>query len=110
MIRKIKKRDGKVVDFNPIKITDAIWKAAQAVGGKDYKKAVQLTDKVMEKLEKNLKKGELPSVELVQDIVEKTLIEEGHARTAKAYILYREQRSKIRDKERLIRATEGIDI
>ena len=57
MIRKIRKRDGKVVDFNPIKITDAIWKAAQAVGGKDHKKAAELTDKVLERLEKKLKKG-----------------------------------------------------
>ena len=47
MIRKIKKRDGKIVDFNPVKITEAIWKAAQAVGGKDYKKAAELTDKVI---------------------------------------------------------------
>ena len=109
MIRKIKKRDGKVVDFNPIKITDAIWKAAQAVGGKDYKKAVQLTDKVMEKLEKNLKKGELPSVELVQDIVEKTLIEEGHARTAKAYILYRKQHQDMREIGGLLKDIDTVD-
>ncbi len=109
MIRKIKKRDGKVVDFNPIKITDAIWKAAQAVGGKDYKKAVQLTDKVMEVLEKNLKKGELPSVELVQDIVEKTLIEEGHARTAKAYILYRKQHQDMREIGGLLKDIDTVD-
>jgi ribonucleoside-triphosphate reductase len=109
MIRKIKKRDGKVVDFNPIKITDAIWKAAQAVGGKDYKKAVQLTDKVMEMLEKTLKKGELPSVELVQDIVEKTLIEEGHARTAKAYILYRKQHQDMREIGGLLKDIDIVD-
>ncbi len=109
MIRKIKKRDGKVVDFNPIKITDAIWKAAQAVGGKDYKKAVQLTDKVMELLEKTLKKGEIPTVELVQDIVEKTLIEEGHARTAKAYILYRKQHQDIREIGGLLKDIDIVD-
>jgi len=109
MIRKIKKRDGKVVDFNPIKITDAIWKAAQAVGGKDYKKAVQLTDKVMEMLEKTLKKGELPSVELVQDIVEKTLIEEGHARTSKAYILYRKQHQDMREIGGLLKDIDIVD-
>jgi len=109
MIRKIKKRDGKVVDFNPIKITDAIWKAAQAVGGKDYKKAVQLTDKVMEMLEKTLKKGELPSVELVQDIVEKTLIEEGHARTSKAYILYRKQHQDMREIGGLLKDIDVVD-
>ena len=76
MIRKIKKRDGKIVDFNPVKITEAIWKAAQAVGGKDYKKAAELTDKVITILEKELKRGEIPTVEQVQDAVEKILIED----------------------------------
>ncbi|MCJ7697576.1 MAG: ATP cone domain-containing protein, partial [Thermoplasmata archaeon] len=57
MIRKIKKRDGKIVDFNPVRITEAIWKAAQAVGGKDYKKAAELTDKVITILEKELKRS-----------------------------------------------------
>ena len=57
MIRKIRKRDGKVVDFNPIKITNAIWQAAQAVGGKDYKKSVELTDRVLKLLEKELQRG-----------------------------------------------------
>jgi anaerobic ribonucleoside-triphosphate reductase len=109
MIRKIKKRDGKVVDFNPIKITDAIWKAAQAVGGKDYRKATQLTDKIIEMLEKTLKKGEIPTVEQVQDIVEKTLIEEGHARTAKAYILYRKQHQDIREIGGLLKDIDIVD-
>ena len=76
MIRKIRKRDGKIVDFNPIKITNAIWKAAQAVGGKDHRKAAELTDNVMEFLDKEIKRGEIPTVEQVQDIVEKVLIEE----------------------------------
>ena len=48
MIRKIRKRDGKISDFNPIRITNAIWKAAQAVGGKDHRRAAELTDKVLE--------------------------------------------------------------
>ena len=52
MIRKVRKRDGKIADFNPIQITEAIWKAAQAVGGKDYRKSAELTDKVMGLLEK----------------------------------------------------------
>jgi len=109
MIRKIKKRDGKIVDFNPIKITDAIWKAAQAVGGKDYRKAAQLTDKVLDMLEKTLKKGEIPSVELVQDIVEKTLIEEGHAKTSKAYILYRKQHQDMREIGGLLKDIDIVD-
>ena len=109
MIRKIRKRDGKIADFNPIKITDAIWKAAQAVGGKDYKKSAELTDKVLTRLEEDLKKGEIPSVEHVQDVVEKSLIEEGHARTAKAYILYRKQHNDIREIGGLLKDIDVVD-
>ena len=109
MIRKIRKRDGKIADFNPIQITNAIWKAAQAVGGKDYKKAGELTDRALERLEKELKKGEIPTVEQVQDIVEKTLIEEGHARTAKAYILYRKQHQDIREIGGLLKDIDVVD-
>jgi anaerobic ribonucleoside-triphosphate reductase len=109
MIRKIRKRDGKIVDFNPVKITDAIWKAAQAVGGKDYKKAAELTETVMTMLEKTLKKGEMPTVEQVQDIVEKVLIEEGHAKTAKAYILYRKQHQDMREIGGLLKDIDVVD-
>ena len=109
MIRKIRKRDGKVVDFNPIKITNAIWKAAQAVGGKDHKKASELTDKVLEKLEKELKRGEIPTVEQVQDVVEKIIIKEGHAKTAKAYILYRKQHQDIREVGGLLKDIDVVD-
>jgi ribonucleoside-triphosphate reductase len=109
LIRKIRKRDGKIADFNPIQITNAIWKAAQAVGGKDYKKSVELTDRAMERLEKELKKGEIPTVEQVQDLVEKTLIEEGHARTAKAYILYRKQHQDMREIGGLLKDIDVVD-
>lgn len=109
MIRKIRKRDGRVADFNPIRITNAIWKAAQAVGGKDHRRAAELTDKVMIYLEKNLKKGEIPSVEQVQDAVEKVLIEEGHAKTAKAYILYRHQHQDIRKIGGLLQDIDVVD-
>ncbi len=109
MIRKIRKRDGKIVDFNPLKITNAIWKAAQAVGGKDYKKSIELTDNVMKRIENELKKGEIPTVELVQDIVEKTLIEEGHARTGKAYILYRKQHQDMREIGGLLKDIDVVD-
>ena len=109
MIRKIRKRDGKISDFNPIKITNAIWKAAQAVGGKNYKKSIELTDKVMENIQNDLNKGEIPSVEQVQDMVEKTLIEEGHAKTAKAYILYRKQHNDIREVGGLLKDIDVVD-
>ena len=109
MIRKIRKRDGKISDFNPIRITNAIWKAAQAVGGKDHRRAAELTDKVLEMLEKELKKGEIPTVEQVQDCVEKTLIEGGHAKTAKAYILYRHQHQDIREIGGLLKDIDVVD-
>jgi ribonucleoside-triphosphate reductase len=109
MIRKIRKRDGKIDDFNPFRITNAIWKAAQAVGGKDHRKATQLTDKVIEELEKSLAPGEIPTVEQVQDLVEKTLIEQGHAKTAKAYILYRHHHQEIREIGGLLKDIDVVD-
>ena len=109
MIRKIKKRDGKIVDFNPVRITEAIWKAAQAVGGKDYKRAAELTDQVLVILEKELKRGEIPTVEQVQDTVEKVLIEDGHAKTAKAFILYRKQHQDMREIGGLLKDIDVVD-
>jgi len=97
MIEKIKKRDGLIVDFDPEKITNAIFKAAKVVGGHDYELAKQLTDKVIDYLE-NVQKLDIPEVEQVQDAVEKILIENGHAATAKKYILYRAERNRIREK------------
>ena len=109
MIRKIKKRDGTIADFNPVKITDAIWKAAQAVGGKDYAKASLLTEKVLALLEKEQKRGEILTVEQVQDIVEKVIIESGHAKTAKAYILYRKQHQDMREIGGLLKDIDVVD-
>ena len=94
-ISKIRKRDGRVVDFDQEKITRAIWAAAQAVGGRDRSLAERLSDQVAAILERQFP-AKTPTVEDVQDIVEKVLIEEGHARTAKAYILYRKQHETLR--------------
>jgi ribonucleoside-triphosphate reductase len=109
MIRKIKKRNGKIDDFNPFRITNAIWKAAQAVGGKDHRRASEITESVLKELEQNLKPGEIPTVEQVQDTVEKVLIEEGHAKTAKAYILYRHQHQDIRQIGGLLQDIDVVD-
>ncbi len=95
-ITKIKKRDGRIVDFDKSKITNAIFKAARAVGGNDMNTASLLTEKVVKLLEEKFQ-DKIPSVEDVQDLVEKVLIEEGHAKTAKAYILYRDQHAKMRE-------------
>ena len=95
MFQKIMKRDGREVEFNERKITDAIFKAAKAVGGEDRELAMEITLDVMRFLKQQYNGNEF-TVEDVQDAVEKMLIEKGHARTAKAYILYRAQRSSIR--------------
>lgn len=96
MFIKIKKRDGREVTFDQNKITSAILKAAQAAGGSDQVLALELTALVIKAL-KNKYPGQLFGVEDVQDMVEKILIEEGHAKTAKKYILYRADRTHIRD-------------
>ncbi|MFA5536935.1 MAG: anaerobic ribonucleoside-triphosphate reductase [Bacillota bacterium] len=108
MLAQIKKRDGRVVDFYESKITNAILKAAESVGGHDRETAFSLTLEVLREL-KRLYGDNLFSVEDVQDVVEKVLIENGHARTAKAYILYRAKRNRIRDaKSDLMDAVEEI--
>jgi len=94
-IAQIRKRDGRVVDFDQEKITKAVWAAAQAVGGRDRRLAQRLSNRVVALLEEKFPR-EIPGVEDVQDLVEKVLIEEGHARTAKAYILYRKQHESLR--------------
>ncbi|HHV26308.1 MAG TPA: anaerobic ribonucleoside triphosphate reductase [Tissierellia bacterium] len=108
MITKIKKRDGREVPFNIEKIANAIFKAAEAVGGQDYNTALKLAEEVTLYLEDNFK-GEIPEVEDIQDGVEKILIESGHARTAKEYILYRSERNKAREMNtRLMKVYEDL--
>lgn len=96
MITMIKKRDGRQVPFNIEKIASAIYKAAQVVGGNDYGEAMRLADEVCQQLSVSII-GRNPSVEEVQDMVEKVLIEGGHSKTAKAYILYRAERTRARE-------------
>jgi ribonucleoside-diphosphate reductase alpha chain len=96
-IMKIRKRDGRILEFQQGKITEAIYKAAEAVGGKDRKLAKELSNKVAEIVESKFDKENIPTVEQVQDIVEKVLIDSGHAKTAKSYILYRQKRKDVRE-------------
>lgn len=108
MIMKIRKRDGREVPFNIEKIANAIYKAASATGGRDYDTALRLAEKVVEYLESNLHK-KAPTVEEIQDAVEKILIEKGHARTAKEFILYRAERTRIREMDtRLMKVYEDL--
>ena len=97
IIKQVRKRAGHSVSFNQQKISDAIFKAAQAVGGEDRQLAEEIADVVVLFLEKQYGPNGIPTIEEIQDMVEKVLIETGHAKTAKAYILYRDRRARIRE-------------
>lgn len=99
-IKEVRKRDGRLVPFDESKIADAIFKAAQAVGGQDRQLAEELASVVTMFIERELD-GAIPGIEDIQDVVERVLIETGHARTAKAYILYRERRARRRESLRV---------
>lgn len=96
MIQQIEKRDGRCVFFDITKIANAIYKAAEASGGHDYQMSMRLALDVADYIEVH-SPSSTPTVEYVQDAVEKILVEQGHARTAKAYILYRKERSRQRE-------------
>ena len=85
------KRSGAIVPFNPDRIANVIYRAAVSVGGRDKEKAAELAAQVIEVMEKQFDGDYKPHVEEIQDIVEKVLIENGHAKVAKEFILYREE-------------------
>ncbi len=95
-IRQIVKRDGRTVPFDVDKIADAIFKAAQVLGGRDREMSRELAQEVQNYL-LDMCHNTIPTVEQIQDAVEKVLIEAGHARTAKEFILYRAERTRVRD-------------
>lgn len=105
MYQKIKKRDGRIVKFNDKKIMSAIERAGLETGEFAEKEAYELTQKTIERAEALLK-NKVPSVEQIQDIVEDTLIDSSFKKTAKAYIIYRDQHKKLRD----IAASAHIDL
>lgn len=105
-LTKVHKRDGSYQEYDLNKIADAIFKAAQSCGGNDKATAMALALQVDEKL-KELNGG-IPTVEEIQNMVEKVLIENRHAQVAKAYILYREKRSQAREANALIGATINL--
>jgi len=100
MFQRVQKRDGTLVDFDKEKITHAIFSAAQSVGGKDRELSDHLADLVILYLVRTYQDG-LLNVEQIQDAVERVLIENGHARTVKAFILYREKRAQLRSGQSL---------
>ncbi|MFO7753357.1 MAG: ribonucleoside triphosphate reductase [Desulfobacteraceae bacterium] len=105
MFDKIKKRDGRVVEFDSSKISDAIAKAGEATGEFNGREAQKMTLKVIT-LARDLKLGPVPEVEEVQDIVERVLLDSPFYKTAKAYIIYREQHNQLRK----IAVKENVDL
>lgn len=106
--KQIIKRDGRCTEFNVEKIANAIYKAAEVLGGKDHEMAFDLAKKVERYIFDN-RLSVSPTVEQIQDAVEKILIENGHARTAKEYILYRAERTRIREMNtRLMKVYEDL--
>jgi ribonucleoside-diphosphate reductase alpha chain len=112
-IIQIRKRDGRIVEFNQNKISNAIYRALIAMGKSEYQLAEKLSNKVMQKMVQQRygldNTALVPSVEDVQDIVESILIEEGLSETAKAYILYRHERRKVRDEKMKILNKKDLD-
>jgi len=109
-IDKLRKRDGRVVGFEQDKITEAIHKAVVASKQGDGEVSKKISDKVVSLLNRRFKKGEMPDVEQIQDIVEEALMSEDLIETAKAYILYRDQRRAIREASKVSdESSEKID-
>ncbi len=98
-VKRVQKRDGQLVLFDENRITDCIFKAIKAVGQDDYNKAKELSKKTTSILEIFFKGGVIPTVEMIQDLIEKVLIESAEVEIAKAYILYRDQRKRVREED-----------
>jgi len=102
MVTKIRKRLGKISTFNEKKINNAIQNASEAVSVQDKKLIAKLNKEVVKKIKAKFHKRSIPAVEEIQDIVEEVLIENKQIKIAKAYILYRDQRARLRSMETLI--------
>ena len=109
-ITEIRKRNGSISHFNQDKISNAIFKALEATNKPDKELATELTNGVLNKLAEHGFSAEYaPSVEDIQDLVESTLIDQGHSDIARAYILYRHERRKVRDEKMRILNTKTLD-
>ena len=109
MIHSIRKRDGRIEDFRPAKIAAAIGKAFEAAAIDDPKSPYELTGRVVKLAEERFPSA-TPGVEDIQDIVERVLIDAGHADIAKAYILYRQRRSEIREAKRYLGVADDLKL
>jgi ribonucleoside-diphosphate reductase alpha chain len=108
-ITQIRKRDGRIDPFDKEKITSAIYRAIVATGGRDRTLADSLSSRVVEILDEKYGSEAIPAVEDVQDIVERVLVENGQAKVAKAYIIYRQTRAEIRREKQRVLEKETID-
>lgn len=109
-LTKVVKRDGRVVAFDRNKITEAIWKAMLSVGEKRRELSEKLTEEVVKGLETQFDSERIPHVEQIQDITEKTLIQEGLFEVGKSYILYRQQRAEMREIKKLLGVTDDMKL
>lgn len=107
-VRKVVKRSGDVVAFDPKKIIKAVGKALMATGEGNLNDARRVSEKVVQLLNKNYKKGSIPEIEQIQDLVERVLMVLDFEETAKAYILYREQHRKIRETEESLKEAVSL--
>jgi anaerobic ribonucleoside-triphosphate reductase len=108
-MKLVRKRDGRLESFDQERITNAVWKAAKSVGGSDREQAKRISDQVVVELNRRFGEDGCPTVEEIQDFVEKMIIENGHARTAKAYILYRKQHQDMRELASLLSSSDMVD-
>lgn len=108
-ITEVKKRNGKVVKFDQEKITKAIYKAGLSTEEINFRTAAQLSNKVVKELNKSFDDKNIPTVEDIQDLVEKILISSEYHDTAKAYILYRDQHARLREAASTIDAFELME-
>lgn len=96
-ISQLRKRNGKIVDFDPAKITQAIYKATEAIGQADKYLAKRHTEEIEKIVNEKFHERSIPAVEEIQDIVEEVLIANKQIKIAKIYILYRDQQARNRD-------------
>ncbi|MBU2561495.1 MAG: ribonucleoside triphosphate reductase [Nanoarchaeota archaeon] len=109
-VKRVQKRDGQLVLFDDNRITECIFKAVKAVGQDDYNKAKNLSSKSISILEIFFRGGVIPTVEMIQDLIEKVLIESSEVEIAKAYILYRDQRRRLREEgQAMMNVTATMD-
>ena len=109
IIMQIRKRSGEIVDFDKEKIVSAIFKAIEAVGKPNLDLAHNLSNQVIVILSEKFHVRSIPAVEEIQDIVEEILIQNRQIKAAKSYILYRDQRARLREMESMINSDELMD-